>query len=77
MISLPLPRCNPELLKERLYDEYKIEAPIITWNDRHLIRISIQGYNTRGDVDALIAALQDLLPSHNSVSVPSIPQCLP
>jgi isopenicillin-N epimerase len=62
MISLPLPRCNPEQLKQRLYNEYKIEVPVITWNDRHLIRISIQGYNSREDVDALVIALKELLP---------------
>jgi isopenicillin-N epimerase len=62
MVSLPLPRCNPELLKQRLNDEYRIEVPILTWNNRHLIRISIQGYNTREDVDALVAALKELLP---------------
>lgn len=62
MISLPLPRCNPEILKQRLYDKYKIEVPIITWNNRHLIRVSIQGYNTREDVDVLVSALKELLP---------------
>ncbi|MBI4672681.1 MAG: aminotransferase class V-fold PLP-dependent enzyme [Chloroflexi bacterium] len=62
MVALPLPRCNPEILKQRLYDEYKIEAPIITWNDRRLLRISVQGYNTRQDVEALARALQVLLP---------------
>lgn len=62
MVALPLPRGNPELLKQRLYDEYKIEAPVIAWNDRRLIRISIQGYNAREDVAALVRALQALLP---------------
>ncbi len=62
MVSLPLPSCNPELLKQRLYDEYRIEVPILTWNNRHLIRVSIQGYNTREDVDTLVVALKELLP---------------
>ena len=62
MVSLSLPRCNPEILKQRLYDEYKIEVPIVTWNKRHLIRVSIQGYNTRENVDALVGALKELLP---------------
>lgn len=62
MVALPLPPCDPAALKQRLYDEYKIEVPIITWNNRHLIRISIQGYNTRAQVDALRDALAKLLP---------------
>ena len=60
--ALPLPPCDLEALKRRLYDEYRIEIPVIRWNDRHFVRISIQGYNTRADVDTLIAALRELLP---------------
>ena len=47
--------------KTRLYDKYRIEAPVHEWNDRKLIRVSIQGYNTEQDVKALINALKRLL----------------
>ena len=57
----PLPPCDPAVLKSRLYDEYKIEIPVIQWQDRQFIRISIQGYNDQADVDALIHALTTLL----------------
>jgi isopenicillin-N epimerase len=60
--ALPLPPCDLAVLKRRLYDEFKIEIPVINWNDRHFVRISIQGYNTRADVDALLQALRVLLP---------------
>ena len=40
-----------------LYDEYHIEVPIIEWNGRQFVRVSIQGYNTREDVEALRTAL--------------------
>jgi isopenicillin-N epimerase len=62
MASFPLPPCDPDALKRRLYDEFNIEVPIIQWNDRQLIRVSIQAYNTPSDVDALIGALKILLP---------------
>jgi hypothetical protein len=62
MVSLPLPPCDPKHLKQQLYDEYHIEVPIITWNGRQLVRVSIQAYNTREDVDALANALAALLP---------------
>jgi isopenicillin-N epimerase len=62
MAALPLPPCDLDALKQRLYDEFKIEIPVINWNDRCFVRISIQGYNTQADVDALIKALRVLLP---------------
>ena len=48
-----------ELLKR-----YSIEAPCIEWNGQPFIRISVQGYNTREDLDALVQALGELLPGH-------------
>jgi isopenicillin-N epimerase len=61
MSALPLPPCDLDTLKRRLYDEYRIEIPVIRWNDRYFVRVSIQGYNTRADVDALIKALRAIL----------------
>lgn len=49
-------------LKSRLYDEFCVEVPMIEWNGLKLVRISIQGYNTQEDVDALVAGLECLLP---------------
>jgi isopenicillin-N epimerase len=48
-------------LKQRLYDERRIEAPMIHWNGQKLIRVSFQGYNTQADADALLLALEQLL----------------
>ena len=47
--------------KKRLYDEYRIEIPLIDWHGNKLIRLSVQGYNTRQDMDGLLNALQRLL----------------
>ena len=58
----PLPASDLTVLKSRLYDEYKIEVPLTEWQDRQFVRISIQAYNTRADVDALENALKILLP---------------
>jgi isopenicillin-N epimerase len=62
MAAFPLPPCDAETLKRRLYDEYSVEVPIIEWQDRQLVRVSIQGYNTPADVEALVQALAALLP---------------
>ena len=57
----PLPLSDIIVLKSRLYDEYKIEVPLIQWRERQFIRISVQGYNNQEDIDALVSALQMLL----------------
>ncbi len=44
-------------LKTRLYDLYRIEAPVHRWHDQPLIRVSCQAYNTRADIAALLQAL--------------------
>lgn len=61
MAAFPLPPCDAAALQRRLYDEYRVEVPIIEWNGRQLVRVSIQGYNTAEDVEALLQALQALL----------------
>jgi isopenicillin-N epimerase len=63
MAACPLPPCDAAQLKERLYDDYRIEVPITTWRGHQSVRVSVQGYNTRADVEALLAALGQLLPT--------------
>jgi isopenicillin-N epimerase len=62
MRTIPLPPCNLEVLKARLWDEYQVEVPLGGWNGGHYIRVSIQCYNSPNDVDRLLEALQRLLP---------------
>ena len=62
MAIAPLPSSTDlTSLKARLYDEYQVEVPLIQCQDRKFVRVSIQGYNTQGDVDALVNALKRLL----------------
>lgn len=56
------PAVDGLLLKGRLYDEYRVEVPIIMWEGQPLLRISVQGYNTSEDIAALLEALEKLLP---------------
>lgn len=63
MASLPLPPgVDAAELKRRLYDEHRVEIPVTSWNGRTFVRISVQGYTTRADVDALVAALRQVVP---------------
>jgi isopenicillin-N epimerase len=63
MAAAPLPAATDVAdLKTRLLREHRIEIPCHEWGDWKLIRLSIQGYNTAEDVDALLGALGQLLP---------------
>jgi isopenicillin-N epimerase len=61
MVSLRLPEGAPADLKERLYDEYRIEIPVMDCNGLRLIRASFQGYNDERDLERLRSALNELL----------------
>ena len=62
MAAAPLPADTVNTtLKNRLYDEYRIEVPLVEWNGNKLVRISVQGYNTKRDIDKLCHALDVLL----------------
>ena len=61
MTTVPLPPCDGPGLKASLYDEYRVEVPVVEWQGRQYLRVSIQAYNTRQDVDRLTAALRALL----------------
>lgn len=58
MATLPLPQCDAAQLKTRLYDEFLIEVPIVVWQNRQFIRVSIQAYNSPADVGRLLFALE-------------------
>jgi isopenicillin-N epimerase len=63
LAAAPLPAdTDLPLLKKRLYDEFRIEVPLIEWNGNKLVRISVQGYNSPRDTDQLYRALTLLLP---------------
>ena len=58
MVSAMLPlETDIAALKEYLYEKHCIEVPLMEWNGEKLLRVSIQGYNSREDVDALVTAL--------------------
>jgi isopenicillin-N epimerase len=75
LAAAPLPAATDlPLLKQRLYEEYRVEIPVLEWfpspkqgegsgvrAEYKLIRVSIQGYNTKRDVDTLVRALSRLL----------------
>ncbi len=59
--TLPLPPCDTAALKTRLYDEFGVEVPIVTWQGNPYIRVSIQAYNSSDDVDRQLDGLARIL----------------
>jgi isopenicillin-N epimerase len=61
-VELP-PLADPADYQSHLYREHRIEIPVIEWHGRHLLRISVQGYNQASDLEALLEALNGSLAS--------------
>lgn len=68
MIALPLPESvstavdgHYHPLQQALWERYGIEAPIVAWHGRRLVRVSCHLYNDAGDIDLLAKALKELL----------------
>jgi isopenicillin-N epimerase len=62
MASLPLPaHLDARQIQTELRQKFNIEIPMICWNGMNLIRLSVQGYNSHTDIEALISALNFLL----------------
>ena len=61
MVSVRLPEMDMAALKTRLYDQYRIEVPLVMHHGELLLRVSFQAYNSADDADALLAALEEIL----------------
>jgi isopenicillin-N epimerase len=61
MFAVELPAGSIERLGSRLWDDYRIEMPLVKWAGREFIRVSIQVYNSVEDVLRLRSALATLL----------------
>lgn len=63
MANIPLPPSvtDTAAFKARLLAEFRIEIPITQWHGRAFARISVQGYTTAAEVEALLTALRTLL----------------
>ena len=61
MCAARLPDVDEKKLKQQLYEDYHIEVPLFRWDGQPFIRVSVQGYNTQADIDALVEAIEELL----------------
>ena len=58
MVVIPVPALKADLLQETLFKRYRIEIPVTSHKHYRFLRLSVQGYNTREDTDALVAAVR-------------------
>ncbi len=64
MYAHPLPKdIDGKLLKTKLYDNYNIELPVSLQNNIEYIRISLQLFNTKDDLDFLFTQLKNIFNS--------------
>ena len=62
MVAVPLPACDAQSVKKRLLEEFNVEIPILSWQGRQLVRVSVQAYTSQRDLDVLVRALETVLP---------------
>lgn len=61
MVAMPIPECDAPALHLKLFEKHRIEIPVFKWQDRHIARVSVQGYNSREQMTILIKALAEEL----------------
>ena len=61
MVAMPIPECDPVEVHKQLWERYKIEIPVFKWQDHFIARLSVQGYNSKPQMDYLIESLTELL----------------
>ncbi|MBN1667544.1 MAG: aminotransferase class V-fold PLP-dependent enzyme, partial [Anaerolineales bacterium] len=57
MFAVRLPPDTPADLQQQLWQQERIEVPILRWQTHTLMRVSVQGYNSQADLDRLLSAL--------------------
>lgn len=61
MVAMPIPECDTAEIHKTLFERYRIEIPVFKWQDTCIARLSVQGYNSKPQMDLLIDALAELL----------------
>ena len=63
MVAIPLPDTglDPLVFHDTLATRYRIEIPVFKWQEHYICRLSVQGYNSKPQMDLLIEALTEIL----------------
>ena len=57
LCSFQLPTTDAERIKSILFNQYKIEVPVMRHGEKVFLRYSIQAFNSQADLDQLYDAL--------------------
>ncbi|RYY56945.1 MAG: aminotransferase class V-fold PLP-dependent enzyme [Chitinophagaceae bacterium] len=60
LCSAEVKTSEPEKLKQHLYEEYKIQIPVMRQGDKVYLRYSINGFNSQADLDTLFNAIHGI-----------------
>ncbi len=69
MASVPIKCTRPQELKDLLYNQYKIQIPVMLLNNQVFLRFSINAYNSQQDLNVLYAALEDIIKSTDLIEM--------
>jgi len=61
LVDITAAEVDPVPFKTHLYDAYKIEVPVIRWNDRTFIRVSTHVYTTKEHIETFVHTLHKSL----------------
>ena len=61
LFSIPIKTNDPEKLKRRLFEKYKIEIPVAVQNGNTYLRYSIQAFNNQQELDYLYDSVTELM----------------
>jgi len=65
MCSIPVSAPEPEKLQRHLFEQYRIEIPVMRQDGRIFLRFSVNGFNNEADLDRLYAALTEIMQATN------------
>jgi isopenicillin-N epimerase len=68
MASIPIKTAQPERLQRLVFEQYRIEVPVMRHDAYTFLRYSINGFNTGQDLDQLYAALQHIMATTDFIS---------
>lgn len=69
LFSIPIKTSEPEILKALLFNQYKIEIPVMRHGENVYLRYSIQVFNSQQDLDILRDALKDIIKTTNLIKI--------